>query len=462
MKIEKIKNYKKIIIGGLITVGIIITLILMTSKAKYKNIQSIHLASGTITYKPYDYKIVAMYKNDGSGDVRITSMPSSGYKLNESKSFCYTTNVNVHTTGISIYTNSSGEHIINTNGTKKNKCYLYFDKKLDLVADIKSKSRGTKTSFTGVATSSDTGIYSAPDDYGTSYYFRGLETDLDNWVKFAGFYWRIIRINGNNTIRMIYQGKASGNPSSANKTGTTTQINGSTYSYNVFNTDNGYAGYMIGIESKLIASTSTSYNQAHTNTYDSNAKKKVDSWYKTNIADKGFSSYIDTNTGFCNDREAASGHLKFSGEGYGAYDTIYKPSDRVYMSNMVATKTTVTPTLQCANKSRDLFTVSSANLGNKKLTYPIGLITMDETIYAGGFRKNDLNKKYYLYTNQTYWTMTPSHYSDNRIAVFYVGDSGTVFQYAVYESYGLRPVINLKSSTKFTGSGSESDPYVVV
>ena len=37
-------------------------------------------------------------------------------------------------------------------------------------------------------------ICSAPDDYGTSYYFRG--TVENNWVKFANTYWRILRING--------------------------------------------------------------------------------------------------------------------------------------------------------------------------------------------------------------------------------------------------------------------------
>ena len=55
----------------------------------------------------------------------------------------------------------------------------------------------------------DTNNYlcSAPDDYGTSYYYRG--TVENNWVKFAGYYWRILRINGDNSIRMIYAGDAN-------------------------------------------------------------------------------------------------------------------------------------------------------------------------------------------------------------------------------------------------------------
>ena len=49
-------------------------------------------------------------------------------------------------------------------------------------------------------------VCSAPDDYGTSYYYRGIPDN--NYVKFAGFYWRILRINGDGSIRMIYAGDA--------------------------------------------------------------------------------------------------------------------------------------------------------------------------------------------------------------------------------------------------------------
>ena len=50
-------------------------------------------------------------------------------------------------------------------------------------------------------------LCSAPDITGTSYYFQGPVEN--NWVKFGDFYWRIIRINGDDSIRMIYAGDAS-------------------------------------------------------------------------------------------------------------------------------------------------------------------------------------------------------------------------------------------------------------
>ena len=48
------------------------------------------------------------------------------------------------------------------------------------------------------------GIYETEDYLGMPHYFR--EVAQNNYVKFAGFYWRIIRINGDGTIRMIYDG----------------------------------------------------------------------------------------------------------------------------------------------------------------------------------------------------------------------------------------------------------------
>ena len=47
----------------------------------------------------------------------------------------------------------------------------------------------------------------AEDDLGITYYFRGNVEN--NYVKFANYYWRIIRINGDGTIRIVYAGTAA-------------------------------------------------------------------------------------------------------------------------------------------------------------------------------------------------------------------------------------------------------------
>ena len=96
-------------------------------------------------------------------------------------------------------------------------------------------------------------------------------------------------------------------------------------------------------------------------------------------------------------------------------------------------------------------------------TLKVGAITADEVIYAGGWNAN--NKSYYLYNGQNYWTMSPYNwYSISAsAAVFYVNSDGILSGPLVSNSYGLRPVINLKADTLFAtgGTGTQSNPYVV-
>ena len=110
---------------------------------------------------------------------------------------------------------------------------------------------GTVTVTSGESTNGY--ICSAPDDYGTSYYYRG--TVENNWVKFAGFYWRILRINGDGSIRMIYAGDADVIDVLPNKEEVLangyndsstdyTQIGTTVYNSPYYN--NAYVGYMYG------------------------------------------------------------------------------------------------------------------------------------------------------------------------------------------------------------------------
>ncbi len=103
-------------------------------------------------------------------------------------------------------------------------------------------------------------------------------------------------------------------------------------------------------------------------------------------------------------------------------------------------------------------------MGNQALKYPIGLITSDEIIFAGGFG-NKANETFYLYTLQVYWTMSPAYYEGSYNGSYHMlaeyQNRSLDIAYGGY-NYGIRPVINLKADTKFSGSGSESDPYIVI
>ena len=242
----------------------------------------------------------------------------------------------------------------------------------------------------------------AEDDYCKSYYYRGA---ADNWLDFAGFYWRIVRINGDGSIRLIYSGTKD------NNTGSFTHI--TTSSYNTRKNQEKYADYKI-----------------------STIKNVVDNWYKTNILDKGYDNKI-ADTGYCNDMS------KKTPSYFGAYDRLWNNK---------------TPTLKCPDKASDLL-----SKGNNKLTYPVGLLTLDEGSFAGG-TTNSSNKNYYLYTGEGHWTMTPANWGGDPVTVGSVDfHEGYLFVSASVQNLnGARPVLSLKSNVLVTsGDGTLSSPYVI-
>ena len=285
----------------------------------------------------------------------------------------------------------------------------------------------TRNDFSTTVTETTTGtIYksldeSQYDDYGEVYYFAGNPTD--NWVQFAGFWWRIIRINGDGTIRMIYQG------ASANTTGTGTQIG--TSSFNSSDNNNMYVGFKY------------TSGQVHGTGTNSTILNKLNTWYQNNLAGKA--EYIDENVGFCGDRRISNG------SGIGTTGTDYQSYTRFNNNN---------PSFKCGNKS-DLYTTSGSSTGNKSLQYPIGLLTADEALFAG-IPKMGSGRNNYLYTGQEYWTMSPRRFSIGLAYVFMVSVNGELNWTSLTINNGMRPVINLRADVGLTGSGTTSDPFKVV
>ena len=297
-------------------------------------------------------------------------------------------------------------------------------------------------------------VCTAPDDYGTSYYYRG---DVENnWVKFADAYWRIVRVNGDGSIRVVYAGDANTIDALPNKaevlqngyddvdTGYT-QIGESAYnsSYN----DNAYVGYMYGTPG------SSSYEETHANINDSTIKQYIDQWYKTNIEGAGYSSYV-SDTLFCNDRNASSTRPSsaYTNLGYGSEATAY----RWYYGPWAAGISRQYPRLKC-NQKNDQFTVGATNVGNGALTYPVALLTTDEVYAAGGY--NISNEKYYLYSGNNYWTMSPNAFGGSYPVLQTVSSTGLLGGTIAYYSQGIRPVINLKPNSLKFGDGTALNPY---
>lgn len=284
----------------------------------------------------------------------------------------------------------------------------------------------------------DEGMYATLDNLGMSYYFRGSLND--NWVKFgqengSDIWWRIIRINGDGSIRMIYTGTTAPTESTQySMTGDGAKIsvnNVNTFAYNnaSSNTSFTYMGFQYTLDDEhgygkcTIAGTETCTVNGKT-IYNSNAKQVLEKWWDTTNLGTLFLNGEIGDTIFCNDR-------------------INNGTNRMEMASFI-----------CQNLG-DRFTVETNN-GNGALLYPVGLITLDE-IKTAGLIKFASARTYLAIGNQSFWTMTAAHiYSNSRN--YYCCNFG---HSPVTSAMGLRPVISLASNVKLTGSGLYNDPYIV-
>ena len=300
------------------------------------------------------------------------------------------------------------------------------------------------SAFASVTTASEKGMYKKADDLGTSYYFRGAVDN--NWVQFGqegdkDIYWRIIRINGDGSIRMIYSGttdpKTDSSVTGSNgvyMTGSGTQIRESRF--NNSSNKSEYVGYMY------------TNGEQHGNSTSSDIKNTLENWYAgTSLKDN---SLVSQDQIFCNDRSVTDGTWSSSSS-----ELYYSPFTRLSAS-------IPSPLLSCPTES-DKFTSKKSSIGNKALEYPVGLITADEIAMAGGkFDTN--NMTYYLYTNRYYWSGSPYvFYSDYSGAYEFIVDYKTALgsSYAMDSDYGVRPVISLSSEAKLSGDGTWNNPYIV-
>ena len=150
--------------------------------------------------------------------------------------------VGKNTLPIRVIAEDGSEKIYNINVTRKGDGINIFGKKFEVIdaEPTLTKSSNKTTDASGLYKSTDTNT-SKP-----TYYFRGNVTN--NYVKFAGFTWRIVRVNEDGTVRMIMQD---------------------------------------GINSNTEYKFNSNYNN-YTYMYytNSQAKSTLESWYQTNIGSK--------------------------------------------------------------------------------------------------------------------------------------------------------------------------------
>ncbi len=275
-----------------------------------------------------------------------------------------------------------------------------------------------KPDFSTTATG-DEGLIKDIDEDGDTYYFRGAVEN--NYVKINGLtwatsdgdyhsegeemLWRIVRINGDNTIRLIADGSIRNS------------------AFNEVNDDEKYSGYTYD---------NTAPNKQ--NGESSTIKKYLDNWYSENMMD--YDKYI-AHTRFCNDTTVASIDEDESRINYGSYDRIEKGQ----------------PSFECGNTTK--------NYGGE-YDLKVGLITADEVAFAGGKDLLTSNESFYLYgKSDGFCTISPSQFSMGA-GTFYIDDDGKINNYDSNNVMGTRLVINLKSDILYTsGNGTKLNPYTV-
>ena len=250
------------------------------------------------------------------------------------------------------------------------------------------------------------------DDYGPSYYYRGNVEN--NYLNFANKCWRIVRINGDGSIKLLLEDKDN-------------ECDSQTFNGNWVI---GYGYFGADINSNI----------SYINPIEGEYPNMVKAFYDFQNDDLG--EYLDD--------------LKSGGWCLG--------DD----SNLSIRLNSEEITLKCYGENLYEFE-NVANISEKSPMY-VGALTAYEILFAGITRDGEIihNSIYFsMYrddNNYAFWTLTPY---DGSLHQMYVYDDG--FDYLPVSGYrddsifgGFRPSINLKAKIRFiSGNGTQSNPYVV-
>ncbi len=285
------------------------------------------------------------------------------------------------------------------------------------------------------------GLFKAEDDQGESYYFRGAVEN--NYVKFADIVWRIVRINGDGSIRLILKDKIDNN-SKFNDYTVQNDVHAGKYMGYTYDNTNGKECTQSHPCEVTYDSNSNSFSNEKFGGTNSDIKTALETWYKSNL--NNVNEKI-TQGYFCNDVSYGSGDEGATTSGY----LYYGAYNRINIKQ---------PSLKCPEPAKQ--DGSLRDYGGIYKT-KIGLITADEMNMAGlslSGSDQPADKTNYLYQNDWWWSFSP-YYSFYIAGVFeghydYFGYGHTNYTGAVV------PVINLSADTLITtGDGSTEHPFEV-
>ena len=332
-----------------------------------------------------------------------------------------------------------------------------------------------KPNYLIVVKATEKAFAKATDDYGTSFYYRG--NIQNNYVLFANMCWRIVRIVGDGSIKMVlydYNPNNASNPCAYGvaqnnymylpSTGTSTPER---KKYNNSTNANAYIGYMYGTPN------SSSYIAEHTNTNNSNLLNVLMEWYDDKL--RSYNNKL-ADVSWCNDKTIASdltyNPSNYTGDinlGYGTSATYYALNERFASGSNI-------PNINCPTTNSNLSRFSTtAAKGNGKLTtngleYKIGVLSADEAMLAG-LTTMYITTGSYLGDNafptttvgyRESWSLTPTYFDGSTAQIYTISSGHLSFRSVSYSNAYVRPAIALKSDTTISsGTGTQSDPYVI-
>ena len=176
------------------------------------------------------------------------------------------------------------------------------------------------------------------------------------------------------------------------------------------------------------------FNSGSVNMYYSNVtngiKITVNTWYDNNL--KNYEDYI-ADTEFCEQFKIARA------SSYTTAGSATAPTYDNYTSN---------------------FKCETDGNGKGILKLKIGLLSYDEAVHAGSYYSKNNNS--YIIKNYDYWLMSPAALTEYYAGVWYMGaGSGVLYTSINKNPVFVLPVISLESGLPATGSGTETDPYVI-
>ena len=336
----------------------------------------------------------------------------------------------------------------------------------DTIMASASVSDSPKTVPGKVSATTNEGINKTQDDYGTSYYYRGSADN--NYVQFANMCWRIVRVTGNGAIKLVLQNnnstdctassnqeqflklKSESTPTKIRKefAGSADTVALMYKSGGIIKSPLAYNDSFTLLSNKINSDDTiaepaglqeSNYSEIFANTTKSNLLNKLESWYSEKLSN--YTDYLE-DVIWCNDKS-----YNASTKNFGAYTRF----------------NSYTPSLVCPNDSLggnlSKYTVSDTTKGNGALTYKIGLLTADELMFAGA--SSSTNTSFYLYVNSNdeWWTISPANYDGSYYNSF-------TYQDRIYSDQSpsayLRPAIAIKSTAIVGGTGTKTNPYVIL